>query len=196
MIQESRLAIFASGSGTNAEEIFKHFKNHPSIHPVVLLSNKADALALTRALNHKIATIVFNKEEFQNGTVLNRLKEYSITHIILAGFLWLMPPTILGLFKGRVINIHPSLLPLFGGRGMYGMRVHRAVKDSGVTETGITIHEVSEHYDEGKIIFQAKCPVLQDDQPETIAQKVHSLEYQFFPSVIESWIQGNPFNSI
>jgi len=195
MSQETRLAIFASGSGTNAEEIFRYFKNHPSIHPVILLSNKADAFALTRAANHGISTMVFNKEELQSGFVLKQLDELKITHIILAGFLWLMPSEILASFKGRVINIHPALLPSFGGKGMYGMRVHQAVKDSGVTETGITIHEVNEHYDEGKIIFQAKCPVSQNDQPETIAQKVHSLEYQFFPAVIESWILGTPLKT-
>ena len=185
-----RLALFASGSGTNAEEIFRYFKNHPTIHPVLLLSNNPEAYALTRAANHGIEARVFSRQELSDGTVLAYLQNANITHLILAGFLWLMPGSILKSYEGKVVNIHPALLPAFGGKGMYGMRVHQAVKESGATETGITVHEVNEQYDEGKIIFQAKCAVSPEDTPENIAKKVHELEYRYFSQVIESWIEN------
>lgn len=190
-----RIAIFASGSGTNAEQIFQYFSNHSSIRPVLLLCNKPEAFVLTRASRHSIPTIVFNKTQFTDGTVLESLKSNQITHIVLAGFLWLMPESILTSFKGKIINIHPALLPDFGGKGMYGMKVHQAVKEANLRETGITVHEVNEHYDEGRIIFQAKCEVLSDDTPEIIAEKVHKLEHKYFPSVIESWINGIPYKA-
>lgn len=195
MNNDFRLAIFASGSGTNAEEIFKYFSKHPSIHPALLLCNKPEANVLTRAKNFNIDSIVFNKTEFTNGTVLEILKSKQITHVILAGFLWLMPESIISAFAGRIINIHPALLPAFGGKGMYGMKVHQAVKDANHEETGITIHEVNKNYDEGRVVFQAKCKVLPDDSPENIAEKVHKLEYEFFPAVIESWITGIPLKT-
>jgi phosphoribosylglycinamide formyltransferase-1 len=191
-----RLALFASGSGTNAEEIFRHFKNHPTIHPVLLLSNNPDAYALTRATNHGIEALVFSRQEFSDGTVLAHLQKANVTHLILAGFLWLMPGSILKSFEGKVVNIHPALLPAFGGKGMYGMRVHQAVKESGAPETGITIHEVNERYDEGKVIFQAKCAISPEDTPEIIAKKVHELEYRYFSQVIESWIENIPLKTV
>lgn len=195
MDQEYRLAIFASGSGTNAEQIFKYFKDHPSIRTVLLLSNNPKAFAITRAENHGISTVIFDRGEFNDGTVLNKLKNFKVTHIVLAGFLWLIPKEILKEYQGRIINIHPSLLPAFGGKGMYGMKVHEAVKASGVSETGITIHEVNEKYDEGKILFQKQVAVNVDDNPDVIAAKVHILEHQYFPGVIESWILNMPYNA-
>lgn len=195
MNSEFRLAIFASGSGTNAKEIFKYFAKHLSIHPVLLLCNKPDAYVLTRAKKYNIDSIVFNKLEFLDGTVLEILKSKEITHVVLAGFLWLMPESIISAFPGKILNIHPALLPTFGGKGMYGIKVHQAVKDAGHEETGITIHEVNKNYDEGQIVFQAKCKVLPDDSPERIAEKVHKLEYEFFPAVIESWITGIPLKT-
>lgn len=193
--KKNRLAIFASGSGSNAEKIFHHFISHETIEIVLLLSNNPKSFALKRAENFGVQTIVFNKEELNNGSVLNDLLKFGITHIILAGFLWLIPDQITGEFNKRIINIHPSLLPAFGGSGMYGMRVHEAVKKSGVLETGITIHEVNEQYDKGKIIFQAKCSLTPEDDPESIANKVHALEYEYFPSVIESWILEVPLTT-
>jgi len=184
-----RLAIFASGSGTNAEEIFKFFRNHQQISVAGLLSNNPEAYALVRAVNHAVPTMVFNRKQFrETDEVVNWLKENQITHIVLAGFLWLIPENLIRTFPGKIINIHPALLPRFGGKGMYGMKVHEAVKAAGETETGITIHEVNEQYDEGRILFKAICPVMGDDTPETIANKVHQLEYAWYPKVIENWL--------
>lgn len=184
-----RLAIFASGSGTNAEEIFKFFRNHQQVSVVGLLSNNPEAYALVRAANHGVPTMVFNRKQFrETDEVVNWLKEKQITHIVLAGFLWLIPENLIRTFPGKIINIHPALLPRFGGKGMYGMKVHEAVKAAGETETGITIHEVNEQYDEGRILFKAICPVMGDDTPEVIANKVHQLEYAWYPKVIENWV--------
>jgi phosphoribosylglycinamide formyltransferase-1 len=183
-----RVAIFASGSGTNAEKIIQHFKNHRKIKVAVLLSNKVDAFALTRAKNLQVQTKVFSKTEFQDGSVAETLSELGITHVVLAGFLWLIPDNLTHKFPERIINIHPALLPAFGGKGMYGPRVHLAVKASGIAETGITIHLVNEQYDEGCILFQAKCGISATDTPESIAEKVHALEYRYYPEIIEKWI--------
>jgi phosphoribosylglycinamide formyltransferase-1 len=187
-----RLAIFASGSGTNAEEIFKFFKNHKQISVAGLLSNNPDAYALVRATNHDVPTMVFNRKQFrETDEVVSWLKEKEITHIVLAGFLWLIPENLIHTFPGKIINIHPALLPKFGGKGMYGMKVHEAVEAAGETETGITIHEVNEQYDEGRILFKAICLVMPDDTPEAIANKVHQLEYAWYPKVIENWVLGS-----
>ena len=186
-----RIAIFASGSGTNAEQIIRHFADDQHIRVEMLLSNKPDAYALVRATSLGIPAATFTKEAFHDGTVENLLRGAAITHVVLAGFLWLIPPSLVSAFPGRIINIHPSLLPLFGGKGMYGMRVHQAVRAAGVDRTGITIHLVNEHYDEGDVVFQAECPVLPADTPEDIAARVHELEYAHFPRIIASWILGN-----
>lgn len=184
-----RLAIFASGSGTNAEEIMKRFQKHTSIKVVLLLSNNPEAYALERAKKFGVATQVFNRAQFRDSdTVLNWLRQAEVTHVILAGFLWLVPSSLVKAYPHHILNIHPALLPKFGGKGMYGSFVHEAVKAQGEKETGITIHEVNEKYDEGKVVFQASCPVVPNDTPETIAQKVHQLEYAHFPAVIEKWV--------
>lgn len=192
MTQKSTIAIFASGSGTNAEEIFKHFQHHPSITVALLLSNNPSAYALERAKKFNVASKVFNRQEFNDATFVQLLEEEKITHIVLAGFLWLVPGYLIKAFPGRIINIHPALLPKHGGKGMYGMKVHEAVKQLQEKETGITIHEVNEKYDEGKILFQASCPVGVNDSPDQIASNVHRLEYKHYPIIIEEWInRGN-----
>lgn len=184
-----RIAIFASGNGTNAEEIFKYFGNHPEIKISLLLSNNSEAFALQRAANHGIAHATFTRDEFRDGQrILTLLRDAGITHIVLAGFLWLIPDYLLRAYPDRIINIHPALLPKYGGKGMYGGRVHEAVKAAGDLETGITIHLVNERYDDGKILFQARCPVDTNYTPEEIAACVHKLEYEHYPRVIEEWI--------
>jgi phosphoribosylglycinamide formyltransferase-1 len=187
---KKKLAIFASGSGTNAEEIFKHFQHHPGIEVVLLLSNKQDAYALVRADKFNIPTRVFNRTQFQDETILSWLNEYGVTHIVLAGFLWLIPNYLIQKYPKRIVNIHPALLPKYGGKGMFGSKVHEVVKASGDTETGITIHLVNEVYDEGKVLFQDTCKIDDDDSPDDIAKKVHQLEHKHFPRVIEAWVMG------
>jgi phosphoribosylglycinamide formyltransferase-1 len=190
MKSDIRIAIFASGSGTNAEEIMKYFQHNSSVNVVLLLSNNPEAYALERAKKFNVPSRVFNREQWKSTEcVLEWLTEKKVTHIVLAGFLWLVPTTLIKAFPGKIVNIHPALLPKHGGKGMYGMKVHEAVKTAGDTETGISIHVVNEHYDEGELLFQAKCPVDDSDTPVTIAQKVHQLEYKHFPSVIEQWLK-------
>lgn len=184
-----RIAIFASGSGTNAEEILAYFQYHPSIEVKVLLSNNPQAQALQRAERFKVKALTFNKAQFRDThEVLAWLKDEKVTHIVLAGFMWLVPDYLIHAYPGKIINIHPALLPKFGGKGMYGKFVHEAVKAAGEVETGITIHEVNEHYDEGNIVFQATCGIEAVDSVETIAQKVQKLEHIHYPKVIEQWI--------
>lgn len=184
-----RIAVFASGSGTNAEQIFKYFAKHPRIEVALLLSNRPDAYALERAKNHNVKTLVFNRQQFNDGHLLAcTLKEAGITHIVLAGFLWLVPEYLLKAYPNRIINIHPALLPKYGGKGMYGSKVHEAVKASGDLETGITIHLVNSNYDEGKILFQGRCTLSKDQSPDEIAACVHNLEYEHYAPVIEKWI--------
>ncbi|MEX2230726.1 MAG: phosphoribosylglycinamide formyltransferase [Cyclobacteriaceae bacterium] len=184
-----RVAVFASGSGTNAEEVFKYFKNHSSIDVVLLLSNKPSAFVLQRAKDHGIKSVVFNRQEFQDGTLIrSELDNARVTNIVLAGFLWLIPDYLLKSFPGRIINIHPALLPKYGGKGMYGLKIHQAVKAARERETGITIHVVNDRYDEGRILFQGKCPVSEDQTPQEIASCVLRLEHEHYPKVIEKWI--------
>jgi phosphoribosylglycinamide formyltransferase 1 len=188
-MKKHRVAIFASGSGSNAEEIMKRFQHHASIEVVLLLSNNPQAYALERAAKYNVPSKVFTKSQFRESEeVIIWLQKRSVTHIVLAGFMWLVPDYLVKSFPHHIINIHPALLPKFGGKGMYGMHVHEAVKEAGEKETGITIHEVNERYDEGKILFQAVCSVTRTDTPEEIAQKVHQLEYAHYPDVIEAWV--------
>ena len=181
---KKRIAIFASGSGTNAQNIIEYFSNSQNVVIDSLWSNNPNAYALTRAKNFGIKTFVFTREELnKTNQVVESLKERSVDLIVLAGFLWLIPMNLVKNF--RIINIHPALLPKYGGKGMYGMNVHNAVVHNKEKESGISIHMVDEVYDNGKIIFQAKCTVLPEDSAETVAEKVHQLEYQHFPRVIE-----------
>lgn len=188
-----RIAIFASGSGSNAENIIRYFSNHPNFVFPVILSNNEKAFVHERAKKLGVPSVTFSKEDFLKGEkILNFLQEQKIDAIVLAGFLLQVSSLVIDAYPQKIINIHPALLPKFGGKGMYGMRVHEAVKEAGETETGITIHYVNNEYDAGEIIFQAKCPVLPKDTPETIAKRVHELEYQYFPRVIEKiWGQPN-----
>ena len=193
MNKKIRLAIFASGSGTNAEAIIKYFQDHPRIQVAMLLSNNPNALALERAKKFNVPYKVFDKQQFsERGEVLHWLKESDATHIVLAGFLWLLPESLVGAFPDKIINIHPSLLPKYGGKGMYGMKVHEAVKAAGDHETGITIHLVNAHYDEGKTLFQASCKISPTDSPQEIAAKVYALEYANYPKTIEVWSLTGP----
>jgi len=190
-MEKARIAILASGSGTNAEAIMKNFADHPNITVALLLSNNPAAYALERAKKFGVPTGVFSREEFRTGNEVMRALEYhAITHIVLAGFLLLVPASIIKAFPGRIVNIHPALLPRHGGKGMYGERVHQAVKAAGDLITGITIHLVNEKFDDGRVLFQASCPVLAEDDPEQIARKVHELEHRHFPPVIERWISS------
>lgn len=185
----ARIALFASGSGSNAEAIIEYFKTNEQIKAVLLLSNNPQALALEKAQRLGIETNCFSRDEFREAEkILKVLGKHKITHIVLAGFLLQIPAQLIKAFPSAIVNIHPSLLPKFGGKGMYGTKVHEAVKSSGENETGITIHEVNEQYDEGKILFQATCEVLLTDSPQEIARKVQVLEHENFPVVIEKWI--------
>jgi phosphoribosylglycinamide formyltransferase 1 len=189
MNQPARLAVFLSGNGSNAEKIFSYFKDHKSIDVGLVLSNNSEALGLQRAAKFNIPTHTFTKQQFrESDEVLDWLKEAEITHIVLAGFLWMIPLNLIKAFPNRIINIHPALLPKFGGKGMYGIKVHEAVKAADETKTGITLHEVNEKYDEGKIIFQVTCDVLPTDTPTLIARKVQELEHAHYPREIERWI--------
>jgi phosphoribosylglycinamide formyltransferase-1 len=186
----TNIAIFASGSGSNAENIFNYFKNNLYIRVMLILSNKSDAFVLERAKKLGVETIVFSKTDLENGNVLLLLKEKNINLIVLAGFLLKIPSSIINAFPNKIINIHPSLLPKFGGKGMYGSKVHEEVIANAEKESGITIHYVNEKYDEGGIIFQAKCSIDKNDTPETLANKIHILEYKHFPAVIDKVINA------
>ena len=180
-----RVVIFASGSGTNAENLIKFFHNRENASVIQVLTNNPRAKVLERAKNLKVSALSFNKIAFtETDDVLNILKSSKPDLIILAGFLWKFPKHILEVFPNKVINIHPALLPKFGGKGMYGMHVHNAVVANKETETGITIHYVNEHYDDGAIIFQATCKVKPSDSAQEVADKIHDLEMEHFPNVV------------
>jgi phosphoribosylglycinamide formyltransferase-1 len=184
-----RICIFASGSGTNAEAIIKYFQHHPSIEIELVLTNNPAAAVLEKAKKASVKSRVFNKSQFsESDEIVQLLQAHGITHLVLAGFLLLIPKNLVATYPNKIVNIHPALLPKFGGKGMYGLKVHEAVKASGEKETGITIHEVNENYDEGKILFQASCEVLPSDTPQQIAEKVQALEHESYPRVVEKWI--------
>jgi phosphoribosylglycinamide formyltransferase-1 len=184
-----KIAIFASGSGTNAENIIRYFSNRKCATVSLVLSNCREALVLKRAEALNVRTYFFDRTHFYgSGSLLKVLAVHSIDLIVLAGFLWLVPKDILDNYKGRIVNIHPALLPAYGGRGMYGDRVHQAVIKNREIESGITIHHVNELYDEGDIIFQARCSIISGETPETLATKIHILEYEHYPRVIEELI--------
>ncbi len=184
------IVLFASGSGSNAEEIIKFFKNSEIGKVVAIFSNKAEAKVLDRAKNHNIPSVVFNKTQLNEGFVLEQLHSFQPDLIVLAGFLLKFPESILKEYP-KVINIHPALLPKYGGKGMYGMNVHQAVLENKEKETGITIHYVNEHYDEGEFIFQKSVNIEDCKTAEEIANKVHELEHQYFPEVIGKLITNH-----
>lgn len=182
----TQIAIFASGAGSNAQKIIGHFRNHTSIKIALIVCNKPGAGVLSIAEKENIPTLLIEKEKFFRGdSYVPELKERNIDFIVLAGFLWKIPSALTKAYAGKIVNIHPALLPKYGGKGMYGNFVHEAVIASGDKESGITIHYVDEIYDHGKIIFQDKCIVLPTDTAETLAQKIHELEHKNFPLVIE-----------
>jgi phosphoribosylglycinamide formyltransferase-1 len=184
-----RLAIFASGSGSNAVAICKFFSMHPQIEVALILSNNEQAGVLQRAHELGIESITFSKKDFvEGGRVDTVLQENQITHLVLAGFLWLVPSFLIAHYPSKIINIHPALLPKYGGKGMYGARVHETVRNSGDTETGITIHLVNEHFDDGKPLLQVTCSITASDSVVDIAAKVQVLEHIHYPKTIESWV--------
>lgn len=184
-----RLALFASGSGTNVQNIIEYFADSEKVKVDSVWSNNPDAFVLERSKSLGVTTFVFSRDEFRNTLkVVEKLAERKIDLVVLAGFLWLIPTNLIQNFP--IINIHPALLPKYGGKGMYGLKVHQAVVENQERESGITIHFVNENYDEGKIIFQAKCDVFSTDTAEDVASKVHQLEYKYFPEIIEKVLSG------
>ncbi len=185
------IVLFASGSGSNVENIGNYFKNDPNINISCVLTNKRDAKVIDRCNRLGINALYFNKTAFtKTSCVLDILKTFNPDLIVLAGFLWKIPENLIQNFPNKIINVHPALLPKYGGKGMYGMHVHASVKENKEEETGITIHYVNENYDEGAIIKQAKTAVLPEDTAEDIAQKVHALEYEYFPKVIKTLLNA------
>lgn len=184
------IAIFVSGNGSNCENIIKYFQDDTDIHVSLVISNKADAYALERARKYNIPTAVVPKSEFSDETrLMPLLQQYSIGFIVLAGFLLMIPDFLLESYPRKIVNIHPSLLPKYGGKGMWGHHVHEAVKAAGDTETGITIHWVSEVCDGGEIIAQFHTPLSPSDTPDDIAAKVHILEMAHYPKVIKEVLE-------
>ena len=185
-----RLAILGSGNGTNAQQISEYFAGRTDVEVACIIYNKRDAYIAQRAKNLGIEARYFGRADFyDNGNVLRYLQQKKVDWVILAGFLWLVPEPILDAYPNRIINIHPALLPKYGGRGMYGHHVHEAVVAAGEHESGITIHIVDRHYDRGTTLFQARCTVTPDDTPDTLAAKIHLLEKEHFPRVIDETIK-------
>ena len=188
--KKKRIVIFASGSGTNAENIIKFFQDSKNIEVSAVLSNRRSAGALKRAHDLDVKALLFDKEAlYGSHDVLNILKDMDPDLIVLAGFLWLFPSNIIREFPDRIINIHPALLPKYGGKGMYGAKVHETIIAEKEKESGITIHYVNEKYDEGQTIFQATTGISENDTPETLAEKIHELEYKHFPEVIQQLLE-------
>lgn len=184
-----QIAIFASGKGSNAGKIIDHFRNHPGIKVSLIVSNKPDAGVLEIAAKENLPALIIQSGRFRNGDAyVPELKQAGITFIVLAGFLWKVPPALIKAYPGKIINIHPALLPKYGGKGMYGHHVHEAVIANGEKESGITIHYVDECYDHGATIFQERCSVDQTDTPESLAAKVAKLEHRYFPEVVEKTV--------
>jgi len=188
---EKRIAIFASGVGSNARSIIEYFKEKSGVSVVLIGSNKPEALVLKKAVDLGVPSFVFNKSELTSRpVVLNKLLKERIDFIVLAGFLLQIPESIIRAFPNRVVNIHPALLPKFGGKGMYGKHVHKAVIDAKEKESGITVHYVNEFYDDGVIIFQTSCSVDENDSITTLAEKIHALERKHYPLIIDKIIQS------
>lgn len=190
-MESVNIAIFASGSGTNAENIVRYFSGNPKVNVKLILSNRSDAFVLTRAKNLNVKSFVFSSTDLrETDTVDQLLSREKIDIIVLAGFLLKVPDRVVTAYRGRIINIHPSLLPKYGGKGMYGSRVHQAVIDACDFESGITIHLVDEIYDNGETLFQAKCIIEEGETPDSLALKIHELEKEHFPKVIDQFINS------
>jgi phosphoribosylglycinamide formyltransferase-1 len=186
-----KIVIFASGAGSNAENIILHFKNNSKASVVAVFSNNKNAKVIEKATNHNIPVVVFDREQLSETYVLEKINQIQPDLIILAGFLWKFPSNIIQHYTNKIINIHPALLPKYGGKGMFGLNVHQSVLENNEKETGITIHYVNEHYDEGGIIFQKTVNIENCTSAEEIAVKVHELEQRYFPEVIEKRITHN-----
>ncbi|PRY10594.1 formyltetrahydrofolate-dependent phosphoribosylglycinamide formyltransferase [Pontibacter ummariensis] len=183
---KKNIVIFASGSGSNAQRLLEHFEHHPEIRVAALFSNNPKAYALQRAETFHVPALLFSRDEFYStNKVVEQIKSFQPDLIVLAGFLWLVPQNLLQAFPNRIINIHPALLPQYGGKGMHGLHVHAAVVQAGEKESGITIHHINEEYDKGEFILQERCPVLPQDTPEELAARVLQLEHKHLPLVVE-----------
>ncbi len=192
MSKSVNLALFASGNGSNAEAIIRYFEGHPRIRVSDIFCNNPGAYVIERARHHRIDCLVFGRKDFATGgPVQERLCRSEVRYIALAGFLWLIPGFLVEAYAGRILNIHPALLPKYGGKGMYGQKVHEAVIAAGEAVSGISIHTVDEVYDRGQLVFQAECPVYGSDTPETLAKRIHELEHRHYPAVLESFILHN-----
>jgi phosphoribosylglycinamide formyltransferase-1 len=191
-IYMKRIAIFASGAGSNAKQIIEYFTNHITVQVALVVCNKPGAGVLAIAAQYNVPTLLIEKEQFFRGNAyVDELKKASIDFIVLAGFLWKIPSALIHAYPNKIINIHPALLPKYGGKGMYGQFVHEAVLAARESESGITIHIVDELYDHGQMIFHASCPVFPDDTPATLAQRIHALEHKHYPEVIEQFVMNN-----
>ncbi|RYD95538.1 MAG: phosphoribosylglycinamide formyltransferase [Sphingobacteriales bacterium] len=191
--QRHRLALFASGNGSNAQRLMEHFAEHPFAEVTLIVCNKPGAGVIDRAASFHVPVLLIERERFLRGDgYLPELRAAGISFIVLAGFLWKVPPALIEAFRGRIVNIHPALLPAYGGKGMWGRHVHEAVLAAGDAESGITIHYVDEHYDHGDHLFQARCPVLAGDTPDSLAERVHGLEHAHFPEVVEDVLRRTP----
>lgn len=189
--RKKNIVLFASGNGTNAENIIRYFQHRNTIQIIELLTNNPKAGVIERAKKLDVPVRIFTRADFASPQALiHHLEEQQTGLIVLAGFLWKIPTALIRQFPEKIINLHPALLPEFGGKGMYGLRVHEAVIAAGKKKSGITIHFVNENYDEGKIIFQAETEVQETETPESLAEKIHQLEYKYFPQVIEEIVSG------
>lgn len=190
MNSEKKLVIFASGAGSNARAIINYFSGSPNVKVVLIICNKAGAGVTHIANEYHIPVLIIEKDRFLNGDAyLPEIQKVHADLLILAGFLWKVPQKLIDSYRGRIINIHPALLPKYGGKGMYGQYVHESVLNAGEVESGITIHYVDEHYDNGDILFQTACPILESDTPESLAQRIHKLEHLHYPRIISEVIK-------
>jgi len=189
---QHQLAIFASGNGTNAENICQYFSNHSNIKIELLVCNKPNATVIERLAKFNVPNTIINKNDFKNpDNLLSIFKKHNINFIVLAGFLWLLPAALIERYAGKIINIHPALLPAYGGKGMYGNKVHESVINANEKFSGITIHYVNEKYDEGAIIFQKKVELIDQETAESLAKKIHQLEYECYPKIVEEILTKN-----
>ncbi|TDN88134.1 formyltetrahydrofolate-dependent phosphoribosylglycinamide formyltransferase [Salegentibacter sp. 24] len=187
---QKKIVVFASGSGTNAENIIKYFQKSHDARVVAVFSNKRSAKVLQRAHDLNVKALYFDRDALYNSyDVLHILEDINPDLIVLAGFMWIFPKDILKRFPNRIVNIHPALLPKYGGKGMYGMNVHEAIIRNKEKESGISVHYVNENYDEGEVIFQTKTEISEEDTPETLAEKIHKLEYKHFPEIVQQLLQ-------
>ncbi|TXI77122.1 MAG: phosphoribosylglycinamide formyltransferase [Flavobacteriales bacterium] len=185
-----RIAILASGSGTNAQRLVEHFNDRPDAQVVLIGCDQPSAGVVQRAWDLGVPLYLFNGTQLRSGDVLRELQGQRVDLVVLAGFLRLIPATLIAAYPRRIINLHPSLLPNYGGKGMYGHHVHEAVLAAGETESGITIHYVNERFDEGEHIARFACPVLADDTPESLAARIHELEHTHLPQVVEAVVKN------